>query len=134
MEIPACNDSGEFTGTISAVAIEDERQDDKKDESKQMRQHLKLYLPMLGFVLALSSTVAAGEDPTFTTIDFPGASFTSANGINAQGDVVGAYMSAGVMHGYLLSDGSFTTIDFPGASSTVPRGINPRGDIVGIYG
>lgn len=98
-----------------------------------MRQQLKLYLLMLGFGLALSPTAAAGEDPTFTTIDFPGASFTSAVGINPQGDIVGAYVSAGVLHGYLLSGDSFTTTDFPGASGTVPRGINPRGDIVGIY-
>jgi hypothetical protein len=98
-----------------------------------MRQQLKLYLLMLGFGLALSPTAAAGEDPTFTTIDFLGASFTSAVGINPQGDIVGAYASAGVLNGYLLSGDSFTTIDFPGASGTAPRGINPRGDIVGIY-
>ena len=73
------------------------------------------------------------ERDEFTSIDFPGASFTTAQGINPRGDIVGIYTSAGVTHGYLLSGGEFTSIDFPGASSTFAIGINPRGDIVGYY-
>ncbi len=77
---------------------------------------------------------ALAESDTFTTIDFPGASSTSAFGINPRGDIVGQYDdSAGVTHGFLLSGGEFTSIDFPGASSTDADGINPRGDIVGRY-
>ena len=70
---------------------------------------------------------------TFTSIDFPSASFTQAQGINPRGDIVGQYISACVGHGFLISRGSFTTIDFPGANSSFARGINPRGDIVGRY-
>src|SRR5262249_51173987 len=73
------------------------------------------------------------EEPTFTLIDFPGADSTQAWGINPRGDIVGYYNSAGVTHGFLLSEGNFTTIDFPGAASTSPFAINPRGDIVGNY-
>jgi uncharacterized membrane protein len=70
----------------------------------------------------------------FTTIDFPGAAFTGAVGINPQGDIVGRYDEAdGRQHGYLRSGGEFTTIDFPGATLTTAFGINPRGDIVGQY-
>jgi len=70
----------------------------------------------------------------FTTIDFPGAVFTGAVGINPQGDIVGRYDAAGGrQHGYLLSGGEFTAIDFPGATLTTAFGINPRGDIVGQY-
>jgi len=43
------------------------------------------------------------DEATFTTIDPPGASSTTAHGINARGDIVGASVSAGVVHGYLLS-------------------------------
>jgi uncharacterized membrane protein len=77
----------------------------------------------------LSRGLSAGQH--FTTIDFPGASGTSAFGINARGDIVGDYN--GDQHGYLLSKGKFTTIDFPGASATAARGINSEGEIVGLY-
>jgi hypothetical protein len=41
---------------------------------------------------------------TFTSIDFPGASFTQAQGINPRGDIVGRYDSAGMTHGFLFSE------------------------------
>src|SRR5262245_52899707 len=86
-----------------------------------------------GITLALLGFVNLTGAATFTSIDFPGASFNAALGINPQGDIVGRYISAGVQHGYLLSRGSVTTIDVPGAVSTQPEGINPQGDIVGLY-
>src|SRR5215831_20760384 len=98
-----------------------------------MRRHLAVYLLVLGFVLEVSPKALAGEDPTFTTIDFPGASFTSAQGITPRGDIVGFYFRADVPHGFLLSGGEFTSIDFPGAYGTFAQGINRRGDIVGLY-
>jgi hypothetical protein len=70
----------------------------------------------------------------FTSIDFPGATFAAALGINPRGDIVGRYIDAdGVTHGYLLRAERFTSIDFPGAIQTEIWGINPRGDIVGLY-
>lgn len=63
----------------------------------------------------------------------PDASSTSLQGINARGDMVGAYTKNGVTHGFLWSDSVLTTIDYPGARSTEARGINSRGDIVGAY-
>jgi uncharacterized membrane protein len=70
----------------------------------------------------------------FTTIDVPGAVFTSASGINARGDIVGRYVDGnGRSHGYLLRDGEFTAIDFPGSSFTEARGIGSKGEVVGDY-
>jgi probable HAF family extracellular repeat protein len=64
-------------------------------------------------------SLAAQRPSTFTSFDFPGATSTTAWGINADGAVVGAYVdSAGKQHGFLLSGGDFTTIDYPGALST----------------
>lgn len=40
------------------------------------------------------------DDWQFTTIDVPNASITRAFGINSRGDVVGAFVSGGVTHGY----------------------------------
>ena len=75
-------------------------------------------------------TVAQGADPTFTTIDYPGAVATLAVGINAHGQIVGRYVdTSGNYRGYLLSDGNFTRIDVPGASATRPLGINLNDDI-----
>jgi uncharacterized membrane protein len=40
----------------------------------------------------------------FTTIpDFPGASATGAQGINAEGNIVGFYSNGAVFHGFRLS-------------------------------
>jgi uncharacterized membrane protein len=70
-----------------------------------------------------------------STIDFPGASTTSASDINDAGQVTGSYYVNGTdgFHSFLLSDGIFTTIDFPGAYSTTAWGINNLGQIVGDY-
>src|SRR5207302_440744 len=73
---------------------------------------------------------------SYTTLDVPvpGASQTTAGGINPRGDIVGTYVdSSGHSHGFLLSGGSYTTLDVPGATFTVAVGVNPRGDIVGFY-
>ena len=73
---------------------------------------------------------------TFTAIDVPKATLTTASGVNARGDVVGSYRDANNrVHGYVLRKGEFTTIDvpFPGVVNTEARGISPDGDIVGTY-
>jgi len=70
----------------------------------------------------------------FTTIDVPGAVFTSASGINPRGDIVGSYTDGtGRAHGFLLRDDQFTTIDFPGSAFTEAWGIGPEGEVVGDY-
>lgn len=70
----------------------------------------------------------------FTTIDVPGATLTSPQGINHQGDVVGTFIdAAGQQHGFLRSGSQYRTIDFPGARVSFARGINDSGDIVGTY-
>ena len=88
---------------------------------------------------------AVAEEPTITPIEFPGASQTSAGGINARGDIVGSYRRCPLpsppgcaepdrqSHGFLLRGGTFTSIDVPGAMSTQAHGISPGGDIVGNY-
>ena len=70
---------------------------------------------------------------TFTTIDVPGAGYTSVQGINTAGDMVGYYgaTSNGPYHGFLLRGGNFTFFDYPGAQSTFASKINDSGLIVG---
>ncbi len=91
---------------------------------------------ILGTITIISPPIAVtATDPvfSFTTIDFPGATQTSANGINNAGQIVGFYGPGGSRHGFLLSSGSFSTIDFPGATQTHGDGINNAGQIVGGF-
>ena len=70
----------------------------------------------------------------FTTIDVPGAAFTSyASEINDASEIVGRFDIPGTNSGFLLSGGTFTTLVFPGAASSAALGINNAGEIVGGY-
>jgi hypothetical protein len=84
--------------------------------------------------LPLARVAAFGSTFSFTTIEVPGATATTAWGINQRGDVAGGYVDAGgFSHGFLLSEVTFTTIDVPGAANTDARGIGPNGEVVGTY-
>jgi uncharacterized membrane protein len=94
-----------------------------------MKQVIKFTL----LCLAVSPLLFAA-DYRFVKIDFPNATQTLANGINARGDIVGRYSDAeGVFHGFLLRKGVFSNIDFPGASLTAAFALNARGDIAGHF-
>lgn len=70
----------------------------------------------------------------FTPIDIAGARSTSAQGINADGDISGLYVDANRRtHGFVLHQGSVTSIDYPGADYTDVRGIGPDGSVVGTF-
>ena len=73
---------------------------------------------------------------TFTTLNDPLApSGTQPVGINAAGDIVGIYVTATGVDGFLLSGGTYTTIADPLATqhATQALGINDAGQIVGFY-
>lgn len=78
---------------------------------------------------------ASPGDFTFTTIDFPGAGGTAANGINNLGQIVGGYgLADGSKHGFLDVAGTFTTVDDPAATAgTGASDINGSGQIAGSY-
>jgi hypothetical protein len=69
---------------------------------------------------------------TYTTISYPDASSTYANGIDGN-NIVGFYSDAsGTCHGFLYNGSTYTTIDYPATGHTVLNGID--GDnIVGSY-
>ena len=70
-----------------------------------------------------------------TTIDVPGAVFTSVNGINSDGELSGIYIdSGGTYHGYFRSKkGVFTRLDPPGSVRTQAEFLNAQGEVVGVY-
>ena len=68
------------------------------------------------------------------SIDYPTATQTVADGINASSQIVGYYLDVdGIAHGFLYIGGSFTPIDYPGAIYTQAREISESGEIVGDY-
>jgi uncharacterized membrane protein len=94
----------------------------------------------LSLALVLVASLGMAQSPavtnlgTVTAFDVPGATNTFPVDINAAGVIVGRYMSAGVVHGFLRDpSGELTTIDYPGASFTAATSINAAGDIVGQY-
>ena len=79
----------------------------------------------LGYVLSYGN---------YTTLQYPGSSFTFAGGGNIWNTVVGIYTdAAGKGHGFIESGGSYTSFDYPGASFTEASGINALGVIVGLF-
>jgi probable HAF family extracellular repeat protein len=76
-------------------------------------------------------------DPTFITIDVPGAAVTGVAGINTSGVMVGDFGQSDYrqpLHGFKYANGVFTYFDYPGAVSTQPTAINDLGVIAGIEG
>ena len=71
---------------------------------------------------------------TYQTIDPPGSTYTIANSINSNGEIVGFYQDSNrVEHGFLDNNGIYTTIDPPGSVETVADSINAGGQIIGFY-
>jgi len=68
----------------------------------------------------------------FETIDVPGATLTSADGISTHA-ISGEFDDAAGKHGFVLSGGAFTPFDVPGASFTQVIGINAKGEQSGNY-
>jgi probable HAF family extracellular repeat protein len=73
----------------------------------------------------------------YIQLDFPGAAFTVAQGINNQGEIVGQYfddLDGSIGHGFLRSNkGIYTSIDLPNATFTAAFSINDKGQFVGSY-
>lgn len=91
----------------------------------------KRWLGAVFIVLGLSAN-AYSMQYTLETIVYPDAVWTSANGINNKGHVVGTYNDGAKTHGYIYN-GNFTTVDFPGAAETSLSNINDSGKVVGWY-
>jgi uncharacterized membrane protein len=98
-----------------------------------MRGRRSLSLVTFTLAVLLAPLVVLGQS-TFTPVDYPGATRTIAQGINAKGDVVGWYIdTAGKFHGFVRDKGGFAPIDFPEATRTDAWAINPAGEITGSY-
>ena len=83
-------------------------------------------------LLATLAFSSAHAGYVFTTVDYPGATFTDVRGLNNAGAIVG-YANAGASQfGFLYSGGVFTPLPpTPGGLATAALGINDAGTIIG---
>jgi uncharacterized membrane protein len=87
--------------------------------------------------MVLFGAVATGYAQfTYSSIDFPGGTLTTARGINDHGDVVGSYRIKPPRHALLISDGNFIPLA-PGTILATHFSeafkSNDRGDVVGEF-
>jgi len=78
--------------------------------------------------------ISAYPQIKFTSIDFPGATLTTARGINNHGDIVGAYRITPPRHALLIRQGQFIPLaptSILGTNASEAFSINDRGDVVG---
>ena len=90
-------------------------------------------LLLLTFIV-LAGIPSAHAQFTFTSIDFPGGTLTTARGINNHGEIVGAYRLVPPRHAFLIKEHQFiplapTTI--LGSNYSEAFKSNDRGDVVG---
>jgi Cu/Zn superoxide dismutase len=75
----------------------------------------------------------------FRSLAYPGASATSALGVNGSDEVVGTYTdgsgNSATAHGFTWTrSGGFASVDDPlGPGATTVNGVNDHGDLVGFY-
>jgi probable HAF family extracellular repeat protein len=68
----------------------------------------------------------------YQTIDPPGSTYTIAQSINDNGQIVGFYLDSNrTEHGFLYNKGIYTTIYPPGSVGTIATDVNSLGQIVG---
>ncbi len=70
------------------------------------------------------------DGTTYTTLNVPGSTFTSATGINNQGTIsITAANPSGKYSAYIYDGTSYTKIDAPGYADSYASGINNLGDV-----
>jgi uncharacterized membrane protein len=95
---------------------------------------MKRFLRLAFIVLA--AVTSARAQFTFTSIDFPRGTLTTARGINNHGEIVGAYRTVPPRHALLVKDSQYiplapTTV--LGTNFSEAFKSNDRGDVVGQY-
>jgi len=92
--------------------------------------------PLLLACILLVSVASAYAQFTFTSVDFPGGTLTTARGINNHGEIVGAYRIVPPRHALLVKGGQY----IPLAPNTILAThfseafkSNDRGDVVGDF-
>lgn len=82
----------------------------------------------------IATCALATQAATYTTIAYPQANSTLANGLNDSDQIVGTYIDANnINHAFLYQNGSYSNLDPPNSDFAVANGINNAGVVVGGY-
>jgi len=84
----------------------------------------------------LTLVISASAQFTFTSLDYPGGTLTTARGINDHGQIVGAYRILPPRHALLIENGQYIPLapnTVLGATYSEAFKINDRGDVVGVF-
>ena len=87
-------------------------------------------------LVAIAVVSSAAQSTILKRINPPGASYTTAAGLNNTGVVVGTFELPGQQlqgFSYFVDSGTYTTINAPGALYTVALGVNDSGTIAGTF-
>ncbi len=87
-------------------------------------------------IVLLAALTSAYAQFTFTSLDFPGGTLTTARGINNHGEIVGAYRIVPPRHALLLKAGQYIPLapdTVLGTNFSEAFKSNDRGDVVGQY-
>src|SRR5438477_13119923 len=83
--------------------------------------HMKRLTPLVIALLTFVASASA-QNFKFTSIDFPGAAFTAARGINNNGDIAGSYRVPGSLRqAMLLIKGKFTPLAPPAPDASLSQ-------------
>jgi probable HAF family extracellular repeat protein len=92
------------------------------------------FILLLGGMASLALCMSAMQAATYTTITYPQAISTSANGLNDSDQIVGSYVDVNNnYHAFLYDQGAYTNIDPANSNFAIANGINDAGVIVGGY-
>ena len=84
----------------------------------------------------LTLVISASAQFTFTSLDYPGSTLTTARDINDHGQIVGAYQIVPPRHALLIKNGQYIPLapeTVLGANFSEAFKINDRGDVVGDF-
>lgn len=131
-----CRHDGDLMGTMKGVTISARGNTEIPQFASMETGGTPGGRRIVGFYTNLAANRVEGfliDDGEFTPIFVPGSTLTRVLDINAEGDIIGNYILAGVFHGFVLGDEGYVSIDVPGATATRIFGINSRSDVVGTY-
>ncbi len=87
-------------------------------------------------IVLLAALTSAYAQFTFTSLDFPGGTLTTARGINNHGEIVGAYRIVPPRHALLIEHGQYIPLapnTVLGTNFSEAFKSNDRGDVVGQF-
>ena len=91
---------------------------------------------LFGLFLLVGVARPARAQYTFTSLDFPGGTLTTARGINNQGEIVGSYRITPPRHALLIQAGNYIPLapaSFLGTDFSEAFKTNDRGEVVGDF-